>query len=271
MAVLLSLVLTAAIGVPIAEGQVYLPTSYERVLVPVIFVLPRTTAFGSMWMTVVNIHNSSSERVQVLFNPPQCNIPTCPAPPVTFAQPGVTHLATSFFFFENNRVPENTGAIFRVERSRTNDIHFGARLHELSRRLNTWGTEIPVVREPDFIRGRNVVLLDAPKSTEFRMTLRIFDLNGMGSGFRVRYVDRDGIRLHETVVTLKPNDDPVTRGFERFPGYFQTTDFSSVHSERERDGRFRVEIEPLDPSAEYWTFLTVTHNETQHVTFITPQ
>lgn len=33
----------------------------------------------------------------------------------------------------------------------------------------------------------------------------------------------------------------------------------------------RVEVEPLGEGARFWAFVSVTNNETQHVTLITPQ
>jgi hypothetical protein len=35
--------------------------------------------------------------------------------------------------------------------------------------------------------------------------------------------------------------------------------------------RIRIEIEPLDGRAEYWAYVSVTNNATQHVTIVSPQ
>jgi hypothetical protein len=32
-----------------------------------------------------------------------------------------------------------------------------------------------------------------------------------------------------------------------------------------------VEIEPLDPTTRYWAFASITNDETQHVTIVSPE
>jgi hypothetical protein len=54
------------------------------------------------------------------------------------------------------------------------------------------------------------------------------------------------------------------------PGYAQI-DFSTRFPTASQYSRLRIEIEPLAGTTRYWAFVSITNNETQHVTLVTPE
>ena len=63
-----------------------------------------------------------------------------------------------------------------VEASHAPRVAMGLRVRDLSRQLDTWGAEIPIVQESDF-RSGNADLLDIPIKPGFRQMLRVYDLD----------------------------------------------------------------------------------------------
>ena len=141
------------------------------------------------------------------------------------------------------------------------------RVQDVSRQSETWGTEIPVVRESDALTGATD-LMDIPLGPEFRSLLRIYDFAPGVHAVRMRMfrlpdemepADADPL-IAEWELTLGHGGDP------RFPGYAQLMLPTTVVGER-----VRAEIAPLAEGMRFWAFVSVTNNATQHITVITPQ
>jgi hypothetical protein len=161
------------------------------------------------------------------------------------------------------------GAFAIVEQGRANDVSFTLRTRDVSRQHQTWGTTIPVVRQHELF-ARTFTLLDIPAEAQFRSTLRIYDVDAATPpSVRVRVY---GFYLSGTATVEDTLLAAMTPAFamppsSAFPASAEIPlDFPTPVGQR-----LRVEIEPLDGRQEYWGLVSVTHNETQHVTVITPE
>ncbi|HYS54545.1 MAG TPA: hypothetical protein VER58_12375 [Thermoanaerobaculia bacterium] len=226
----------------------------ERILVPV-SVQNVKGVNGSLWETKDLIRNDSSVEVGITPTSPGFRI----AP-----------LSTVNGFlsvrFDHSDVP---GTIFWLgypEGFDKANLHFNLRVQDVSRQAQTWGTEIPVVRESE-LSTRKIVLLGIPTDSRFRQALRIYETDLRGAGVaRLRMFELDGkTPLVDINVAL-----PSASGSEFEPGFAQylwlTRDFPQLLSTT----LLRIEIEPVSPGMRFWAFVSVTNNETQHVTVITP-
>ena len=138
------------------------------------------------------------------------------------------------------------------------------RVWEVTRQGENHGVEIPVVHRDDFDE-ESIALVGVPTDPKFRLTLRVYSLN---RGSNVVYVSFDG-----NVVQLPLQ--PSSNIFE--PSYAVMTDFNPGPG-RTIFPNVNVLVETprgpggaVIPGTPIWAFITVTNNETQHITTITPQ
>jgi hypothetical protein len=152
------------------------------------------------------------------------------------------------------------GRLLYVPKAAMRHLTLNLRAYDVSRSTTNFGTEVPIPSTNDF-RTDRIILLGVPLDPLFRKTLRIYSLRQEAS---VRIT----IGTESRFVTLQPGRNI----FE--PAYAEIGDFPSGTASME------VKIEPLSPltnptwgGAEppIWAFISVTNNETQHVTTITPQ
>lgn len=146
---------------------------------------------------------------------------------------------------------------------------FNVRIQDLSRESLTWGTEIPVVREADVFTG-TLTLINIPTDDRFRCALRVYDFDGASRNtVRLRVYASDettpAAEIQLTLSTPSGIDDST------YPGYAQIGSLMDAYPQLRSASTARVEITPLTSGARIWAFVSVTNNETQHVTTITPQ
>ena len=107
-----------------------------------------------------------------------------------------------------------------------------------------------------------------------RETLRIYDFDGPADRVvAVRFFKDDASEAAvETQVTLRTFPaaviDPV---YPEVPGYAQIGNFVRAFPELVGASRVRIEILPVTPGLRFWAFVSVTNNETQHVTAVLPK
>lgn len=259
----------------LAAGTLVAQTAeeYETVLVPVFSIVPVPGAFGSMWSTELWLRNSGQDPVDVQWYDYNCILATCaPTPPTP---PNITfrpRIGTS--------PPGLRGTLMFVERRLAADVSFGLRSRDLSRQAQTAGTEIPVVREGKFTSGV-VVLPDVPVGGNFRQVVRIYGLDPTRAGSVVVRVY--GINpaaripqdpaivpdrlLGQTVVRLQVAGPAHFPTYPSFAEIGNLTDVASFAGEE----RVLIHVEPLEEAFKIWAFASVVHNETQHLTVISPQ
>jgi hypothetical protein len=244
--------------------------NYEAVLVPVYSSGPG--AYGSQWTSVLRIHNSAPAAADFghlpAFSPP------CPLGVPCFASlpPNAT---VPYAFFPN----QPFGLILYPPRSHSGQLHYQLRIRDLSRQLETWGTELPVVHETDF--KSTVQLLDVPTSSEFRNSLRIYALSQDTIPVRIRVFSQPEPTVTQPVphaellaeealeLVWRPSVDNHP-DYPRWPAYAAIHDFAKTYASVEASSLVRIEL-TAEGSAPIWAFVSVTNNVTQHVTTLTPQ
>lgn len=254
---------------------------YDAILVPVYYSGPG--AYGSNWRSVMSIYNGADTpadfATHVYTNP--CVISGCsgPIPP---------HATVPLGYGENHRA----GLILYPPKTHRDHLQYQLRVRDFSRAPLTWGTEIPVIRELEFREGP-IDLLDVPTSTEFRATLRVYSLEEIPSNATIRVYSQPEADhflvqpappptlLGELDVILEPNTrclplptphfPCLTPMFPIEPAFARVDSLAAVFPDIQDHDRVRVAIQSGTVDVRIWGFVTVTSNETQNVTTITPQ
>ena len=225
---------------------------FDRALLP-LFTGEIDGAFGSVFVTDFRLANSSATEAALVYGLTRhCPVTCLFGNPVTTPyeiEPGssVTRGALDF---------TGTPGLFLYIPKSSPRIEANLRVYDASRDALNFGTEMPVVYHDDFT-FEPFKLLGVPLDPRFRNTLRL-------------YADR------ETYAEVKIGDTShlVILGFGRYllePAYAQFSDFPTG------SGTVDVTIIPstlvvpgVEP-AKVWGFVSVTNNDTQLITTITPQ
>jgi len=243
---------------------------FERVLFPIVIYAPSPLpgqtvrgvpgAYGSHWTTEIVGRNEADVPVTVQGwqHPSSCGgIPECPNYEVS------AH--TWFTVYGGSTDGSYPGTFQFVSKPGNDRVFFNLRVVDLSRQSLTWGTEIPVVRERD-VRTGTVALLNVPTDSRFRTMLRVYDFDGsLSHTVLVRFYAEQDV-LAETELTLS-HLGAVTGDI---PGYAQIGNFTDTFPQLSAFPRLRVEISPISEGVRFGAFISVTNNETQHVTVIAP-
>jgi hypothetical protein len=252
---------------------------FERILVPIAIKGEINGALGSRWISRLAITNTAAARVAIFGYDPYpggCVIALCPPVPTT--PPGIT------FFPSVSPGTVTQGAILKVERAFAPAVRFDLRVQDVSRQAQTWGTEIPVVREANLFAGP-LQLLDVPLTPAFRSALRLYDVDARpGAQVRLRFYAVDPTvqspvaivgppaqhdrLLGERVVTFQTEQRGGDAAFDL--GYAEFTNLAAL-PELQGAELVRIEVTPITDSLRFWAFAGTTNNDTQHVTLITPQ
>lgn len=245
---------------------------FEKILFPIVANFEVPGAFGSRWVSKASVLNLSNQAVAIdggsfCFD--------CIQGAKATLEPGVSYSVVPL---------EGTGGIpgsfLYVDRQFDEQLHFSLLARDVSRSTETWGTEIPVVRENQF-RSDDIELLGVPPNpSNYRVTLRIYSLDPAGGVVNVSVFEQDGFVLphgpverdHElgnayyTTIRQKNN----FAWSENYPGYAEVTALPIKTEPGPEVESLRVEIEPLTPGLRIWAFLTLTNNDTQSLSVISP-
>jgi hypothetical protein len=228
---------------------------FEKLLVPLIVPNPLPGAFGSQFVTRLMVHNDRDQPVRVDQSGGSfCPILGC----FNWVPPGIHQL--------NAWAPPGNGAFIWVDTAQMHHLSFQVRVQDLSRQESTWGTELPILRESDFFDDR-LTLIDVPDTESFRQTLRVYEWDKTPNALvMVRFYDQEsGALLRELPVPLERFSTSATDA-DQAQVAFWTDDFADLRPAE----RLRIVIEPVTPGIRFWAFVSITHNETQHITTITP-
>ncbi|HZI65823.1 MAG TPA: hypothetical protein VFF17_04590 [Thermoanaerobaculia bacterium] len=246
----------------------------ERILLPIATNLPG--AYGSFWVTrftVVNgldrplVQNEDAGPFGGCLFPGVCETP--PVPSNTAFEP--------VLYSSSSPQVHRPGAVIYARRAIADRLHFSLRVQDTSRQAFTWGTEIPVVRERQLRTGK-IVLPNVPLDGRFRQSLRVYEVDDTTAAcdrVMVRVFDQQsGATLGARELELRGlNDGPCNASSPEyvpdFPNYAQIHGIGQLLTGSTPDV-VGVEITPVT-SFRFWAFISVTNNETQHVTTITPQ
>lgn len=234
---------------------------YERILVPIHISGETPGAHESRWTSRAVGHNRADRAVPVRQSPETCAGEGCPS-----GRPNSSFSLDLWITPSNGRA-----ALLWIGRPENEQVSFNLRIQDLSRQALTWGTEIPVVRESEAFTT-TIDLLNIPTDSRFRQALRIYELfpeTGSSKDVAMRIYPLDS---NQPIVTeslrlqLDPRESPWTRPLE-----LRILDLVGAYPVLTAFQQIRIEIEPLTPGMRFWSFVSVTNNDTQHVTTITPQ
>lgn len=150
---------------------------------------------------------------------------------------------------------EATGRLFYVPKGTAGSLAASLRVSDITRQADSHGVEIPVVRRDDFTQ-EPIALLGVPIDVRFRNALRIYSLAHESVVVNVK------IGTQTRQLTLAPGDNIF------HPAFAVTTDFPKPHELPLGQTTVRVTVQTT--GAPIWAFITVTNNETQHITTVTP-
>ncbi len=235
---------------------------YERILLPVV-TAPTAGGYGSVWKTFLVVYNGSDTDAAFEYSF-GCVLGTCPR--------GVVVPAHSIEDTQKLLPPSpgTPGLLVYASKPQSGSFAFNLRVQDVSRQSLTWGTELPAVRESDARTGVTH-LLNIPTDDRFRLLLRVYDFDSRPQSVvhvRVLPMTSD-LPLAELDVTLvRRFDENFDRPF--YPGYAGISDIAQLPGV-EGQQQIRLELRPVTEGLRYWAFVSVTNNETQHFTTITPQ
>lgn len=257
-----SLVLTLFLCLsPAALAQ---PTD-EIVLLPTIVARNTTIpgAFGSLWKTTTEIVNDSDSSFEI-------GLPWHGIEPDRVRVPA--HSTTQL------DVALTGPLIVRIPLAVADDVAFQTRVHDASRATTNFGTRIPSVREREFRRTRTIIA-DVPTADPFRATLRIYAPKSGRIQFRVTLLTQPKPVLVPDAPAQPQPSPTVLAQFEAIasrPLDLQDFGYSVPVAEVLLPGSgsdpVQVMIEPVHEGASrFYAFISVTNNETQHVTILSPR
>lgn len=228
--------------------------AFEPILFP-IFMGPVQGRFGSEFVTVARVAAKLTP-VSLWGYDTRCTLIDPPMDPDTpiFVGPELVLIP--------NCNTESAGRLFYVQTGMGGELAANLRVADVSQDALDHGTEIPVVRRSDF-DDKRIVLLGIPIDARFRNTLRIYGLSNA-----IGYVNVTvGNELMQ--VPLNPSTDRYT------PAYASFTDFPlpSELPAGQNTITVTVEVPRLGvflPPLPIWAFVSVTNNETNRITVITP-
>ena len=250
-----------------AFGLVYVGSAvnWRRVLLPVT-AQSIPGANGALWKSDITALIRSSVPVEITPGP--CEIPglICGVP-----LPPLNRPFNADMFLLDFNAPG--GQFVYIKAADEDKVRFNMRIYDQARLTQTAGAEIPIVREEDFTGG-TISLLGIPVAPQFRHTLRVYDSDAR-SGARVLvhvYANDEFAPRSSTVHTLQQSPLLVRVTPARLPTHpsylqLQLSDLVSLAGLT----TIRVEIEAVDPVLRFWCFVSITNNDTHHVTTVTQQ
>ena len=245
-------------------GYVFLsPFMEELIMLPVV-VEERAGANLSRWGSTLAFANHSNTTMTLI--PYEVSI----APGQSLYNPPALMVRTE---------DPNPGRLFFLQRD-IEDFHSThLRFQDFSRQGENWGVEMPVVREEDFRVGP-LALIDVPVDGDFRVALRIYAVPAEPNAplqFRVRIASMSGEdTIVDTVVAVAPESETID-GYPTRPMIYQNFDLLASFPELAGRGRVEILIEPFSfqpvvPAARlFWAFASITHNQSQVVSLVTPE
>jgi hypothetical protein len=236
-------------------------TPSTRVLLPVV-ATNLSGAFGSQWTTDIVAFNNSPHRTAISSSL------SCPATCTGGLGLDVGQVVDITNAVPRPGIPALFMYVYLADPAQDN-VQFGLRVRDLSQQANSWGTEVPVVRDADAF-ARPFDLLNVPLVARFRQTLRVYDLAATSSSsVKVQYFAMPaGTLLKEYDLPIMfPTDQltpPTTPGYAEVGFVGNAPELAGVE-------RIRVRIIPMNEQQRLWGMVSVTNNDTQELTIISPQ
>jgi hypothetical protein len=266
--------LALAATVLLAVGAVAVPPlPYQRVLIPIsVFDVPG--ANGALWTTELWGFNGNAADI-VYVEPLPCLVISMSRCATSFALP--PGRSTRVLPYGTAQAP---GVLMLVPSHLAEKTYFTLHVRDLNRQSESWGAQIPVVRERDLLISPTH-MTNIPFGSDYRQTLRIYALlsGPMSARFRVKLFQITGSTedrlLTEQVITFDPPPVPPPNQISSPLVQLTLTDMFLI--EIGGVNRVRVTIEPMTeptallPPIPYWAFVSITNNRTNEVTTVVPR
>jgi hypothetical protein len=235
---------------------------YQQVLVPISAGAPIAGRFGARWGVTLLVRNDADTEVLVTNGDPTCGFDPC-SPPLIPAHTTV-QLPGTFGF------PPTV--VLHVPAPLAKDVFFSIRVRNLSDPDDP-GTEIPVIREEQFLTTRTE-LLDIGVNNHSRISLRVYDprsIDGSRIQVRVFSMSSDDL-LAEFILTLAGDTGlEDTDPFPSLSGFAQVLSLAEQFPAIRTTDRIRIELTPEREGQEYWALASITDDVTNHISLVTPQ
>jgi hypothetical protein len=270
-----TLVVTDTAGHSATTTLHYLGTNlldeYEQVLVPITST-DLIGANGSHWVTETWVENTRPTEATDLKGP-------FLSPNVS--PPGATSLHISPGLAMQLPAPQlvapavvREGALLGVPRWLGRGLAFNSRAQDISRQVQTRGTEIPVVRENEF--ADSITLLNVPGDPRYRILLRVYTRTS-AADVRVRVEHLSAVNFFTPPPIFGPPVDTVIHLDAPFAnGVGAVSSFGVPGYAQMSIGNYAYPLQVTVTSQSgapnnLWAFLSITNDETQEVTTITPR
>jgi hypothetical protein len=231
----------------------------ERILIPV--AASGAGPNAARFETEISITNVGDGEVGVSG---AAATPSLQSPPPT---PMVHPHTTRRFTDALRTIPGHAGAFIYVVSAMARDVITKVRVHDTSRDEAAYGVEIPAVTDGDF--ATFIHLPGIPTDARFRSTLRVYGYDATNFGpvtLRVRD-DADGTLLATIPIAL----DGVPLGAESdIPASVQIA-LDPIIEPLRSHARLRIDIADSDTIRLVWGFVSITNNQTQEITLVTPK
>jgi hypothetical protein len=250
--------LTALALVAISLSPLRAIDTFSKILLPI--ALPKAVpgAFGSQRKTDLSFFNKGDSTLAV-DNVVPCILALCVA--TLGLGPHVTFRMTAP---EQSLSGNGTGQFVYADSTRWSDLVIHLRVRDLSRAAVNAGTEIPAVPESRAFTSK-LELLAVPTAAPFRALVRIYDFDpAAGHAVVVRMFQPNGKEdalVSEQLLFLSPQAND-----RYYPGYAEVP----VPAAIDVPGGVRIEIAPATAGLRFWAMASITNNDTQHVTLVTP-
>lgn len=244
-------------------------SGWERVLLPIYFNGIVHGAHGTRWSTDFWMHNSGSMAVSIGDRVCRAGEPCPTVVPLTLTLQAGHSLHNPDGFFRPDR--SNPSQLLYISKTGAEDVSMGLRVADVSRNNLNGGTDLPVIREDEFLT-RVTQLFNVPLDGQtFRLLLRVYDITYSEASYAVRfYPSGEGVAEPIYGTTLRAR----THRMGPFRGEAAYAELDITHLLQLRlawPQSARIEIAPLTPGSRYWAVASLTNNETQLVTLVTPQ
>ncbi|HEX8252137.1 MAG TPA: hypothetical protein VF846_03230 [Thermoanaerobaculia bacterium] len=223
------------------------PEAWKRILVPLIPVTAPGVN-GALWRAETTMLIRSDVAI--------------PVGSTTSLPINVPFDASTFLTPRNNSI----GQFIYVRASDEAKLSMNSRVWDASREAQTAGAGIPTVREHKF-RSTTQAIVGIPVAPHYRHTLRVYDFDGRsGTPVTIRLYANDELTPRATVqrtltVATDANADPL---MPHSPAFLQLD--PATLGAIAGASTMRIEVEPLQQDVRLWAFVSVTNNETHHVT-----
>jgi|GEM_PF-1025171 len=242
------------------------PVEYSRILIPLTAVdLPGNN--NALWRTQTTVMLASETNVDV--RPHRCGEldPTlCVDLTLPLNQPfDISQIPTYRYGDSPN------GQFFYVREDDYGKFRANSRVFDVARLEQTAGAEIPLAREHDFV-NRAVSMVGIPVAPQFRHTLRVYGFDAQEEPVQISlFVGNESIPRVVQVNTLAKQSGSTTfgGGLPTHPSFHQLQ-LDQMMPLTGITEPVRVEVKPLG-TGRIWAFLSVTNNNTHHVTTFSAQ